>query len=97
MGLNAFVIASTIVSRLDSFPAIMGLARGSSKFIENKKATVNISVGSFSRVAIFRRDLRVFSDRRFADLPDSTEIGAGPLGTSESDVFGGRPGGRGRF
>jgi len=41
-----FAIASTMVSQLDSFPAIMGLARGRSRFIENKKMGVNISVGN---------------------------------------------------
>lgn len=75
----------------------MGLARGRSRFIENKNMGVNISIGNFSRLTIFRLGLRFFSDRRFADLSGSTEIGIESLDTSGADVFGGRPGGRDRF
>jgi hypothetical protein len=96
VGLNAFVIASSMVSRLDSFLAIIGLACGRPRFIENKKMGVNISVGILSRLASFL-DLIFFSDRRFADLSDSTEIGVWSLDTSEIDTFGWRPRVRDRF
>jgi hypothetical protein len=86
-----------MVSRLDSFPARMGLARGRSRFIENKKMGVNISVGNFSKVAIFRLDLRFFNNRRRGDFPELAEAGVEPLDPSGIGTLGGRPGVRDRF
>jgi hypothetical protein len=97
VGLNAFVIALIMVSRLDSFPAIMGLARGRPRFIENKNMGVNISVGNFSKLAIFRLDLRFFNDRRHGNFPELAEAGVRSLDPSDIGDLGGRPGGRGRF
>jgi len=86
-----------MVSRLDSFPAIMGLARGRPRFIENKNMGVNISVGNFSKPAVFCLDLRLFNDRRRGDFPELAEAGVESLDPSGIDDLGGRPGGRGRF
>lgn len=91
------MIASTYIRGLDSFPAMMGLARARSTFIENKKIGINNSVGNFSRAAILRLDLRFFNDRRFDDFWGMAEREIKSLNALGTDSFGGRPGGRVRF
>jgi hypothetical protein len=58
---------------------------------------VNISVGNFSKLAIFRLDLRFFNDRRHGNFPELAEAGVRSLDPSDIGDLGGRPGGRGRF